>query len=104
MKRSFLLSSSRAALATLALALTAGCGGEEATKTPDSGKPLYAITTQVITADEPQSYVIVTDTLEGNVKQSLSTAIELPGRSLGVGIRGSGTLMAATAVRGEAEP
>jgi hypothetical protein len=96
MKRPSPLSTSRAALATLALALTAGCGdGAEAQKPLDSNKPLYAITTQLLTADEPQSYVIVTDTLEGNGQQSLSRAIELPGRSLGVGIPGTGTLYTA---------
>lgn len=79
---------------TLALSLLAGCGGGTTgptEPTPTAG-PLYAITTQILTTDEGQSYVLVTDKLDDAGALDLSKAIELPGRALGVGIPKSGTL------------
>ena len=58
--------------------------------TPDT--PLYAITTQIVTTDTPQSYVVLTDTVDVPETLKLETAIELPGRALGVGIAKSGAL------------
>jgi len=102
MKPSSLLSSSRVALTTLALALTAGCGISDPTEpttpeptTPNADGPLYAVITQLITADTPQSYIVLTNKLEGNEQLALDKAIELPGRSLGMGISKSGALYVA---------
>ncbi|ACY14572.1 hypothetical protein [Haliangium ochraceum] len=60
--------------------------GPDSAPTPVEG-PLYAVTTQVFGASpaDTQSYVIVTDELEGNTELSLDDAIEVPGRALGVG-------------------
>ena len=95
-----LLSSSRVALTTLALSLATGCISDPDDNTPEptppaTSGPLYAVTTQLITADTPQSYVILTSKLEGNEQLSLDKAIEVPGRSLGVGIPKSGALYVA---------
>ncbi len=99
MKRSSLLNPSRAVLTTLALALAAGCGDPEPvtppTDTPSDTGPLYAITTQLITADTPQSYVILTNKVAGDGQLALDKAIEVPGRSLGMGIPKSGALFVA---------
>ncbi|ATB27490.1 hypothetical protein [Melittangium boletus] len=104
MKLSSLLSTSRVAFTTLALALTAGCGvsdPEPTTPEPttpgdtDSTGPLYAIITQLLTADTPQSYIVLTNKLDGNATLALDKAIEVPSRSLGMGIPKSGALYVA---------
>ena len=83
-------------LLTLALSLLAGCddGTNTGPSTPpvSTTGPLYAITTQILTTDEGQSYVFVTDKLEDAANLSLDNAIEIPGRALGVGIPKSGAL------------
>lgn len=81
------------AASALALPLLAGCGEDKTEPggtTPDT--PMYAITTQIVTTDTPQSYIILTDTLDVPETLKLETAIELPGRALGVGITKSGSL------------
>ncbi|KFA89792.1 hypothetical protein [Archangium violaceum] len=83
---------SRLASAALVLSLLAGC--EE--PTPTEPGPLYAITTQLLAADVPNSYVIVTDKAEQAGTLSLDNAIEVPGRALGVGIPKSGSLYVVT--------
>ncbi len=93
MKLSTHLRSLRLAAAALALPLLAGCGED----TPEPGDnnpdtPLYAITTQLVTTDAPQSYVILTDKVDSTEALALDNAIELPGRALGFGIPKSGAL------------
>jgi len=89
MKRLGALSSLRLSTGMLALALFAGCGGAEE-KSGDG--PLYAITTQLLTADPVDSYVIVTDQAEQTASLSLDNAVRVSGRALGVGIPRSGAL------------
>ena len=88
------LRSLRLAAAALALPLFAGCETEPPGPGTglDPSKPVYALTTQLITTDDPQSYVILTDSVDHPETLSLEQAIELPGRSLGVGIPKSGAL------------
>jgi hypothetical protein len=78
----------------LALPLLAGCGEEKSGPGGDTSPdtPLYAITTQIVTTDTPQSYVVLTDTLDSSEALKLENAIELPGRALGFGIAKSGSL------------
>jgi hypothetical protein len=94
MRLSMNLRSLRLAVTALALPLVAGCETEPSGPGTglDSSKPVYALTTQLITTDDPQSYVILTDSLDHPEMLSLDQAIELPGRSLGVGIPKSGAL------------
>lgn len=83
----------------LSLPLLAGCVPEPAPNKPggyDPNAPLYAFTTQLISADETHSYVLLTDTLEHTEPLPLDDkAIEVPGRALGVGIPKSGSLYVA---------
>ncbi|MFE8605572.1 MxcI protein [Archangium violaceum] len=81
----------RLASAALVLPLLAGCE-----PTPTEPGPLYAITTQMLAADVPNSYVIVTDKAEQAATLSLDNAIEVPGRALGVGVPKSGSLYVVT--------
>jgi hypothetical protein len=94
MRLSLPLRSLRLVATALVLPLFAGCETEKPDPTsPGSGTgPVYAITTQVITTDEPHSYVILTDKVDHTEPLSLDQAIELPGRALGVGIPKSGAL------------
>ncbi len=48
--------------------------------------PAWSVTTQVFGAESTSSYVLVTDSLEGNTALTLDDAVELPGRSIGVGL------------------
>lgn len=82
------------AATALCLPLLAGCDPEtRGPKAPtDPGTPLYAIITQLITTDDPQSYVILTDKVDHTEPLSLDEAIELPGRALGAGTPRSGSL------------
>ncbi|WP_257458615.1 hypothetical protein [Archangium lipolyticum] len=81
----------------LALPLLAGCDPDDTTDPggPSTG-PLYAITTQILTADEPVSYILLTDKVDHTEPLALDEkAIEVPGRALGVGIPKSGHLYVA---------
>ncbi|KFE66580.1 hypothetical protein [Hyalangium minutum] len=82
------------AVTALALPLLAACGEDK--QEPDDNTPtdtpLYAITTQIVTTDTPQSYIVLTDTLDVSGELKLENAIELPGRALGVGIPKSRSL------------
>ncbi|WNG46499.1 hypothetical protein F0U60_22065 [Archangium minus] len=92
------LRSLRLAVTALALPVLAGCPGDEPDPTPDGGtstRAAFAITTQVISTDEAQSYIIVTDSVDHTEKLSLANAVEIPGRALGVGIPKSGSLFVA---------
>lgn len=92
------LRSLRLAVTALALPVLAGCPGDEPTPTPDGGintRAAYAITTQVSTTEESNSYIIVTDSVDHTEPLSLDNAIEIPGRALGVGIPKSGALFVA---------
>jgi hypothetical protein len=79
-------------MSLLALSLLAGCEKEPIEPDDNGTGPLYAITTQLLTAETPKSYVIVTDKAEQAGTLSLDNAIEVPGRALGVGIPRSGSL------------
>ncbi|PTL75966.1 MxcI protein [Vitiosangium sp. GDMCC 1.1324] len=94
MKRPVSLLSFQLTSAALALSLLAGCGEkEDPIKQCNAGTgPLYAVTTQLLTTDTPQSYVILTDKAEQAGTLSLDNATEVPGRALGVGIPKSGSL------------
>ncbi|MFY0579658.1 hypothetical protein ACN28S_40280 [Cystobacter fuscus] len=104
MNRTSPFRSSRLASAALALSLLAGCGDPEPTPgtpgtpgnpnnpgIPTTG-PVYALTTQVITADEPTSYIVLTSKVDQAATLSLDNAISIPGRALGVGIAKSGSI------------
>src|SRR5690242_15427003 len=104
MNRTSPFRSSRLASAALALSLLAGCGDPEPTPgtpgtpgnpnnpgIPTTG-PVYALTTQVITADEPTSYIVLTNKVDQAATLSLDNAISIPGRALGVGIAKSGSI------------
>ncbi|MFY0564063.1 MxcI protein [Archangium lansingense] len=80
----------------LALSLLAGCEKDPVDPDGNGDGPLYAITTQLLTTDTPQSYIIVTDKAEEAGTLSLDNAIEVPGRALGVGIPKSGSLYVVT--------
>jgi hypothetical protein len=97
MNRTSPFRSPRLASAALALSLLAGCGEPEPTPNPGPGPgtgtgPLYALTTQVLTADEPVSYIVLTDKVDQAATLSLDKAISVPGRALGVGIARSGSI------------
>ncbi len=80
-------------LAALALPLLAGCGEDsQEPNDPNNATSLYALTTQILTTDDPQSYVVLTDSVDHSSPLSLDQAMELPGRALGAGIRKSGSL------------
>ncbi|MCY1079529.1 hypothetical protein [Archangium lansingense] len=83
------------ALTALVLPLFAGCEIARPAGPGTGDGPVYAITTQVSTADEPQSYVILTDKLDHTESLSLDQGIELPGRALGAGVSKSGALFVA---------
>lgn len=97
MKRATPLRSLCLAAAALTLPLFAACEGDEpgpdGNNNPDT--PLYAFTTQVISGEESQSYVVLTDTVDHSEPLSLVNSIEIPGRALGVGVAKSGTLFVA---------
>lgn len=96
MRPSIPLRSVRLAVTALVLPLFAGCETDKPDPTgPGNDGPVYAITTQVLTSDDPQSYVVLTDKMDHTEPLSLDQAIELPGRSLGVGIPKSGALFVA---------
>lgn len=58
---------------------------------------LYALTTQIFGEAEDNSYVIVTDSLDGNDELSIGDAsLEIAGRALGVGLEDSGELFIAS--------
>ncbi|HEX8537961.1 MAG TPA: MxcI protein, partial [Cystobacter sp.] len=82
----------RLAATALSLSLLAGCEEPEPTPGPPSTGPLYALTTQVITADEPTSYIVLTDKVDQAATLTLDNAISIPGRALGVGIARSGSI------------
>ncbi|MCG8423914.1 MAG: hypothetical protein MJE77_38960 [Proteobacteria bacterium] len=92
------LYSHRTILIALSLsALIGACGSDDDSNgpnTPGSG-PLWAITTQVFgTGGKANSYIVVTDTLDAATPLSLDNAVELPGRSLGVGRAAGGAVFA----------
>jgi hypothetical protein len=101
-------------LATIAALGIAACGDDDGSSQPDAAPgadaavdgsappaPLYAVTTQVIATEggNNQSYVVVTDTLDGAVL-ALDEAVEVAGRALGVGATGGGAVF----VAGDAGP
>lgn len=91
--RVFELRSTHLAFAALALG---ACGDE--TRDPDpnptgSTGPLYAVTTEISVGEGYQSYVVLTDSLDGG-ELSLDRAEELPGRARGVGPDKGGVLFA----------
>ncbi|UQA63186.1 MxcI protein [Polyangium aurulentum] len=91
MKNVVKITSAQLSAGMLALALFTGCADSEEQKGDENG-PLYAITTQLLTGDPVDSYVIVTDQAEQTASLSLDNAIRVSGRALGVGIPRSGAL------------
>jgi hypothetical protein len=87
MKQSLALSSWRVPTALLALSLIAGCDSDD-----EPTGPLYAVTTQVLTQDPVESYVVVTSDAEKTASLSLDGAVKVTGRALGVGIPKSGSV------------
>jgi len=72
----------------------AGAGGAEAKPAPQ-GDAVYALTTQII-AEQSQSYVLLTNTLDGDTRLKIEDGVvEIAGRALGTGPEGSGTLFVA---------
>ncbi|WNG19585.1 MxcI protein [Cystobacter fuscus] len=93
MNRTPLFRSSRLAATALSLSLLAGCDPEPTPPAPtDPNGPRYALVTQVLTADEPTSYIVVTNKVDQAAALSLDNAIQVPGRALGVGIGKSGSI------------
>ncbi|AKJ02791.1 Hypothetical protein AA314_04417 [Archangium gephyra] len=85
----------RLAVTALVLPLFAGCETGKPDPSGSGNGPVYAITTQVITTDDPQSYVLLTDKVDHTEPLSLAQGIEIPGRALGVGLPKSGALFVA---------
>lgn len=61
------------------------------TETPSS-MPLYAVVTQIFSANSQTSYAVLTESLAPGVALDTSAAVELPGRALGFGLSKAGTL------------
>ncbi|SEK54628.1 hypothetical protein SAMN05444354_101843 [Stigmatella aurantiaca] len=95
MKHTFALRSLRLPAAALTLSLLVGCGDSEDEQNGPP-EPLYAITTQLLTADPTESYVVVTPHAEQAATLSLEGAIKVPGRALGVGIPKTGAVYVVT--------
>ncbi|WP_342373997.1 hypothetical protein NVS55_21480 [Myxococcus stipitatus] len=84
----------RLTAAALALGLFSGCGDDKDGKGIGDGA-VYAAITQVSTADETQSYVVLLNKVDQTEALSLENATEIPGRALGAGIAKSGHLYVA---------
>ncbi|MFP2932559.1 hypothetical protein ACLESO_46920 [Pyxidicoccus sp. 3LG] len=84
----------RLLVSLVAACFLAACGDDDPTPTPDAGTggPMYAVITQVSSSTDPQSYVVLTDTVEHTAPLSLENAVEIPGRALGSGVAKEGTL------------
>lgn len=81
--------------AALALSFVTACGKDDKPTDPapnDPTTPMYAAITQVSTSDDPQSYIVLTDTVDHTEPLSLTNAIEIQGRALGSGTPKSGSL------------
>ena len=100
----FLRTSARLLLA-LSLAFTAAACNDDDDNTPDSGTntdagtdagtttpPMYAFVAQVSVEGNPQSYVILTETLDPATPLSTANATQINGRALGSGITKSGAI------------
>ncbi|XXF81260.1 hypothetical protein P2318_16325 [Myxococcaceae bacterium GXIMD 01537] len=88
------LRSPRLVIASLALALLAGCGEDEPVdpeKPNENTQPAYAFVTQVSAETESHSYIVVTDSLDHTQQLSLTTATEVKGRALISGQPKTGT-------------
>lgn len=63
------------------------------TVTPGAGEPpVYALVTQVFAPEGQTSYIALTDSIAKYATITLDSATEYPGRALGAGLTGAGTL------------